>query len=143
MNYSPYETSVYQFLQYILILDPPINPEDCLREKGFCVTSSGSDQNEGVIIINSIDGNTEESQLECLNICLAYPGSTGCEVIWNQNNRGCYIHTKPIARGNLVNNHYCWVFSKCYKGISNNILILLLYLLKINLKHWGATSIAT
>merc|ERR1712003_389092 len=34
---------------------------------------------------------------------------TGCELIWNQGNQGCYLHTREIARGNGVGNHYCWV----------------------------------
>ena len=91
-------------------------PENCPRENGFCVLSNGGDQNSGVIKINSIDGNTDSAQAECLKRCRARSDATGCEVIWNQSNRGCYIHTSTVAKGNNANNHYCWVFSKCRKG---------------------------
>ena len=90
-----------------------MNLASCPKEKGFCVTSNGHDQNSGVIKKNSLDGNTLQRQEECLKLCLAHPGATGCEVIWNQGNRGCYVHTKPVARGNGVNKHYCWILSKC------------------------------
>jgi len=79
-------------------------------EKGFCVTSTGKDQNTGVVKVNAIDGNTGTAQSECLQACQAKKGATGCEVIWSQSNRGCYIHTQPIAKGNGVNRHSCWVF---------------------------------
>ena len=83
----------------------------------FCVLADDSDQNNGVIKLNSLDGNTIEMQQTCLSMCHAYKGATGCEVIWNQENRGCYIHTKNVAKGNSAINHTCWVFSKC-KGTS-------------------------
>ena len=82
-------------------------------EKGFCVTQSGADQNSGVIKFNSLDGSTVQRQQECLKSCLAHPGATGCEVIWDQYNRGCYVHTGHVARGNDAGRHYCWVFSNC------------------------------
>merc|ERR1712072_887679 len=85
----------------------------CPREKGFCVLSSGADQNSGVIKVNSIQGNTDAAQKECLKSCHAHKGATGCETIWDQGNRGCYIMTQPVARGNGVSRHNCWVFSKC------------------------------
>ena len=85
----------------------------CAVEKGFCVQSNGADQNSGVIKFNSIDGNTLEQQEDCLKKCASHPDATGCEVIWNQGNRGCYVHTQPIARGNNANRHLCWAFSKC------------------------------
>jgi hypothetical protein len=34
--------------------------------------------------------------------CQAYTAATGCEVVWDLGNRGCYIHTKEIAKGNSV-----------------------------------------
>ena len=49
-------------------------------------------------------------------MCRSVTGVTGCEVIWDQGNRGCYAHTKEIASGNGVARHFCWVFSKC-KGM--------------------------
>ena len=85
-------------------------------EQGFCVTNVGADQNSGVIKFNSFDGNTAQRQYECLQLCLDYPNATGCEVIWDQGNRGCYVHTQQVTRGNNAERHYCWVFSKC-RGI--------------------------
>jgi hypothetical protein len=85
----------------------------CPIEKGFCVKSNGGDQNAGVIKLDSLDGNTAGRQASCLKRCRARQNATGCEVIWNQGNRGCYVHTASIARGNKVVRHMCWVFSKC------------------------------
>ena len=79
--------------------------------------SSGEDQNSGVIKLDNVDGNTEAAQAKCLKRCREKSGSTGCEVIWNQSNRGCYIHTQEVARGTGVDNHMCWIFSKCKRGV--------------------------
>ena len=95
---------------YDFIIAPAKN---CAIERGFCVLSNGADQNGGVIKKNNFDGNTASRQQQCLELCRAHPGATGCEVIWNQGNRGCYIHTQAVAKGNNVGNHMCWVFSKC------------------------------
>ena len=87
-------------------------------ENGYCVTSSGRDQNRGVVTISRRDGGSADAQAECLKSCQATPGATGCEVIYNRGNRGCYVHKGDIARGNNRANHKCWVFSKCKPGIS-------------------------
>ena len=87
--------------------------ETCPIEKGFCVKPNGGDQNSGVVKLNSVDGNTAQAQATCLKLCKNRGGATGCEVIWNQGNRGCYLHTQTVARGNEVGMHMCWVFSKC------------------------------
>jgi len=79
----------------------PIGPE----EKGFCVTKEGHDQNSGVVKLES--GNVDKDK--CVSMCLNYSGYTGCEVIWNQGNKGCYVHTRNVARGNGVGNHWCWI----------------------------------
>jgi len=81
----------------------------CRKQAGFCVKHNGRDQNSGVIKLNALDGNTERRQKDCLKLCLARPGVTGCEVIWAQRNRGCYAHTQSVARGNGVARHMCWV----------------------------------
>jgi len=101
-----------ELLEKVIKLIPESNPR-CLKEKGFCVLSNGADQNSGVIKLDSVDGNSVGQQQSCLSRCLANPRSTGCEVIWDQSNRGCYVHTQSIARGNGVARHLCWVFSKC------------------------------
>ena len=81
----------------------------CSKEAGFCVKQDGRDQNSGVVKLNSVDGKTLKSQEECLKLCLATDGVTGCEVIWDQGNRGCYAHTQSVARGNGVARHMCWI----------------------------------
>ena len=74
---------------------------------------NGVDQNSGVIKFNNLDGNTVDRRKACLDMCRVYPGATGCEVIWRQYNRGCYVHTQQVARGNKAAKHACWIFSKC------------------------------
>ena len=98
------------------MIKPIFTEPDCTREEGFCVLPNGGDQNSGVIKLNAIDGNTLEAQEDCLRQCHNTAGVTGCEVISNQGNRGCYAHTQEIDRGNGVGNHFCWVFSKCVTG---------------------------
>merc|ERR1712130_371549 len=85
----------------------------CPMERGFCVKRNGYDQNSGVVKLNNLNGNTARRQKQCLKMCLARRGATGCEVIWNQGNRGCYVHTRQVARGNNAARHRCWIFSKC------------------------------
>ena len=40
------------------------------------------------------------------------PNLTGCEMIWNQGNRGCYGHTAPVHRENNVAQHLCYIVNK-------------------------------
>ena len=87
--------------------------ETCPIEKGFCVLPNGGDQNSGVVKLNNVDGNTEQAQATCLDLCKKRADATGCEVIWHQGNRGCYVHTQTVARGNGAARHMCWIFSKC------------------------------
>ena len=87
--------------------------ETCPIEKGFCVLPNGGDQNGGVIKLNNVDGDTEQAQATCLDLCKKRADATGCEVIWHQGNRGCYVHTQTVARGNGAARHMCWIFSKC------------------------------
>jgi len=94
----------------------------CPRENGFCVQSNGRDQNSGVRKINSVDGNQASAQANCFKKCQEYGGATGCEVIWGQGNRGCYIHTKAVAKGNGRDKHYCWIFSKCQNAGGRRLL---------------------
>ena len=68
----------------------------CPMEPGYCVKADGHDQNHRVIKVNNHDGDTEQRQKECLQACLQKVGATGCEVIWHQGNRGCYIHTQEV-----------------------------------------------
>lgn len=65
--------------------------------KGFCLTPEGEDQNDGVFQLGFDDVDTPEKEAECLNLCAMEQGATGCEGIWGADNRGCYVHTKPIG----------------------------------------------
>ena len=98
-----------------MLFDLDSNSDVCPIEEGYCLQSNGEDQNSGVVKLNSLDGNTKHAQASCLAKCKQQEGATGCEVIWDQHNRGCYVHTKSIARGNGMAKHKCWVFSKCSK----------------------------
>ena len=89
----------------------------CPREKGYCLDENITDRNLGVYQFHGLDGNTLEMQEQCLKLCRSHPGATGCEVIWNEGNRGCYAHTKKISRGSGSDHHFCWVFSKCEEGL--------------------------
>ena len=56
---------------------------------------NGADQNDGVVKLDDIDGKTNTAKEACLQKCLQYQTRTstkvtGCEVIWDQSNRGCY-----------------------------------------------------
>lgn len=81
--------------------------------RGYCLDSSGNDQNTGVVQIYGGDFGPDESlQMDCLDRCnkaSAVRRITGCEAIWWQNNRGCYIHTKEIAFSRNNDRHSCWI----------------------------------
>ena len=96
-----------------MIATQVIENRSCPREDGFCIKQDGRDQNSRVKKLNSFDGKAIERQEQCLELCKKEFGATGCEVIWGQGNRGCYVHKAEIARGNGGDRHYCWVFSKC------------------------------
>ncbi|KAH8094386.1 serine-type endopeptidase [Aureococcus anophagefferens] len=84
---------------------PPFGEE----QKGFCVTSDGGDQNWGVVKLEGGDFESAAQKAKCLEMCAKVQGVTGCETIWDQWNRGCYAHTRDVARGNGVARHSCWI----------------------------------
>ena len=58
--------------------------------------------------------NTKRLEEECLAECRNYPRSTGCEIVWGQARRGCYVHTMEVKRGSGAQKgyqHMCWIFS--------------------------------
>jgi len=89
-----------------------------IPQQGFCVKSNGWDQNSGVIKLDSNGGHSEARHKECWAKCKASGEAvkSGCELIWNQSNQGCYLHTKTIDHGNGVQNHKCWIFPTAAKG---------------------------
>jgi len=91
----------------------PLVAENFRSEPGFCVKSNGEDQNNGVVQLATGNfGPSESKKQECFNLCINASSKlqvTGCEAVWYQNNKGCYIHTKDVYRGNGVQDHNCWV----------------------------------
>merc|ERR1712232_1513540 len=80
------------------------------EQDGFCVKANGGDQNSGVKkVLTGNYGKTNESKQLCLEECSKYPEATGCEMIWDQGNKGCYVHTQEVARGNGAKRHYCYL----------------------------------
>jgi len=84
---------------------PPFGEE----QEGYCVTSDGWDQNSGVVKLEGGDFESAAQKAKCLKLCAEVQGVTGCETIWDQWNRGCYAHTRGVARGNGVARHSCWI----------------------------------
>ena len=85
----------------------------CPKEKGFCVLQNGVDQNNGVIKLNDVVGNSLEIERACLALCHAYEGAKGCERVFQGETAGCYVHTNEVAKGSDVAQHACWIFTKC------------------------------
>lgn len=77
-------------------------------KKGQCVKGNGETQDYGLVKLYSLDIDTTERESECLRICKAIPCATACETVYDHDNRGCWIHTKDVADGNGVKNHFCW-----------------------------------
>ena len=76
--------------------------------------TNGVDQNSWVKKLDSLDGNSSERRHSCFEKCNYESGATGCELIWNNKDHGCYVHTSTyVARGSGTANHTCWVFGKC------------------------------
>lgn len=80
---------------------------------GICLSSHGIAQTLGVHKLNNLDGSTASAQAECLKACQLQPGATGCQVVWDGGDRGCYYHSAPISHGGLGSRQQCWIFSKC------------------------------
>jgi hypothetical protein len=83
-------------------------------QKGYCVKANNRDENSGVIKLYGGNVRSNRQKRRCVRKCLAHSGGgatvTGCEAIWNQRNRGCYVHTsRAITHGNKVNRHTCWL----------------------------------
>ena len=83
------------------------------KEDGWCVKADNSDQNDGVELLYGGDVKTPEELEACLSACMAIESWTGCEAIWDQSNRGCWVHTLEVDHGNLYPyNHACWINGK-------------------------------
>ena len=87
------------------------------EQAGFCVEENYQDVNSGVVRLRGGNFKTAAEHLECLELCGAYAGATGCEAIWGQGNRGCYVHTShEIAKGNGQARHSCWLATGKFKA---------------------------
>ena len=83
------------------------------KEDGWCVKADNSDQSDGVELLYDGDVKTPEELEACLSACMAREFWTGCEAIWDQSNRGCWVHTLEVDHGNLYPyNHACWINGK-------------------------------
>ena len=60
--------------------------------------------------------NGEDDQAECLRLCRAVPGVTGCEIYPSGTNYGCVAHTREVVKGSGWKRFFCWAFSKCGDG---------------------------
>ena len=79
------------------------------------VQRDGKDQNNGVIKLDSVNGKTDAAKQKCLRKCLNYQSQnskkvTGCEVIWNRNNRGCY---GELAKGRTLCRFVIFLWFSC------------------------------
>ena len=78
------------------------------------------DQNDGQIMQGLFSRNGEDDQAECLRLCRAVPGVTGCEIypIYTNmgTNYGCVVHTQEVVKGSGTPTFFCWAFSKCDDG---------------------------
>ena len=72
---------------------------------GYCLDSSGRDQNKGAIQLPAI-----KSLDQCLAACRKHVGATGCELHHGGFKR-CTIHTADVASGKGNHQDSCWVFS--------------------------------
>ena len=98
----------------LLISDSEIKIRQLAKDKedGYCVQADDSDQNNGVMKLDALADESEEMETRCLQKCSGYANATGCVMIWdNVFSRGCYAHTMPVAKGNGIPNHRCWIFS--------------------------------
>ncbi|KAH8075738.1 hypothetical protein JL721_1759 [Aureococcus anophagefferens] len=87
------------------------------EQAGFCVKENYQDVNSGVVRLRGGNFKTAAEHLECLELCGAYAGATGCEAIWGQGNSGCYVHTShEIAKGNGQARHSCWLATGKFKA---------------------------
>ena len=62
----------------------------------------GGDENSGVTKLESGDFETAEEKAACLEKCTVFAETatepvTGCETIFDQSNRGCYVHQVRVG----------------------------------------------
>ena len=82
------------------------------KEVGWCVKADDSSQ-IGAELLYGGDVKTPEELEACLSACMAREFWTGCQAIWDQFNRGCWVHTLEVDHGNLYPiNHACWINGK-------------------------------
>jgi hypothetical protein len=85
----------------------------CTSLPGACANKLGIEQQDGVIKLLNGDFSTEAEQRRCLQTCQALEGATGCQVVWNSGQRGCYAHTATVDSHTQSSRHVCWIFSEC------------------------------
>ena len=80
---------------------------------GFCIDADNRDVNDGVVLLGHLSGGDDVQRTQCLGLCfVSHLSITGCELIVNQWNAGCYAHTSTrVAQANGAANHWCWLNS--------------------------------
>ena len=79
-------------------------------ENGYCLDINNKNQ-KGELELKTFEGNTEEDQANCLKLCREHSGATGCQFKFA--NRKCYVHIKPVSKGNGMGSYLCWIFTEC------------------------------
>jgi len=71
-----------------------------------------------VVLLGHLSGGDDVQRTQCLGLCfVSHLSITGCELIVNQWNAGCYAHTSTrVAQANGAANHWCWLNSASEPG---------------------------
>ena len=82
------------------------------KDAGVCILADGSNST-GVVKLDEFDGFTPQRHEACFKKCEAYKNATGCEMVWNDwFNKGCYVHTDNVTKGDGTENRACWIWEK-------------------------------
>ena len=95
----------------------------CPKESGYCVLSNGTDQNSGVIKVNSLDGDAQGAQEECLKHCHARKDATGCEVI--RVTEGVIYIPIPLPKETMFRNTSAGCFRNVEKAKKVRVIVRL------------------
>ena len=82
----------------------------CPAEPGYCLGSEGQRQVSGALKLAEVSGSQAQ---ECLEACRGNGAALGCEAIASGSDKGCYVHTAPVAYGSGASGATCWVLQQC------------------------------
>uniref|UniRef100_A0A7S1B3G8 Uncharacterized protein n=1 Tax=Corethron hystrix TaxID=216773 RepID=A0A7S1B3G8_9STRA len=74
---------------------------------GFCIKQN----NRRPKLKTFLGGVSDYNYLKqkCIHECIRHEGYTGCEVVWNGREAGCYVHTEFVVQHKEKSNHFCWI----------------------------------